>query len=395
MARSPDLAPNPAPPPTPTQQTAILGGLGGTSTASAIPGYHVDASGNYVSDSTGQPLIDPTTNQPLSATSTDPNTQAILNFFGSLGGSDTTAWNPNMRQPADPAQHQAALAAWQQSLVAAGIIPKGTPITYGLYDDTTIKATGAVLQFASANNLDPNAAVGALGQAYQSVASATYSADPALLKAEEALRKAQLPLDWADLNRRIQEQPLLDADLRRRIAEQPLLDADLARRLATEKALPQTYATQLKTDASSKWWIPLSDQAALDWGTRITNGSATQEDFTLWAQQQAAALYPQVAKYIQQGAQTSTLLDPYLQIAAKELDKDPATMTGDPRYFSPAFMDQNGQLPDTNTYLQKLRTLPEWRTTTSANNLASDWSAKLSETFGGVAGISTGALTQP
>lgn len=400
MAKSPDLPaatkpPIPAPPPTTKQQTSTLAGLGGSSTASAIPGYHVDAGGNYVSDTTGQPLIDPTTGQALSATATDPQTQAILNFFGQLGGSNMTAWNPNMRQPPDPAAHQAALAEWQRSLVASGIIPKGQPITYGLYDDVTIKATGAVLQFASANNLDPNVAVGRLGQAYSAVAGATYSADPALLRAEEQLRRAQLPLDWADLNRRIKEQPLLDADLQRRIKEQPLLDADLARRLATEKALPQTTATKLKSDARNKWWIPLSDQAALDWGTRIAQGQATEEDFTIWAQQQAAALYPQIAKYVQAGAQTSTLLDPYLQIAGKELDKDPQTMIGDPRYFSPSFMDQNGVLPDTNTYLQKLRTLPEWRTTTSANNLANDWSAKLAETFGGVAGISTGALTQP
>jgi hypothetical protein len=401
VARSPDLPaakpkpPAPAPPPTTKQQTATLAGLGGSSTASAIPGYHVDASGNYVSDTTGQPLIDPTTNQPLSASATDPNTQAILDFFGQLGGTDTTAWNPNMRQPADPAAHQAALASWQHSLVSAGIIPANQPITYGLYDDATIKATGAVLQFAGGNNLDPNAAVGKLGEAYHSVASATSTADPALLAAERALRRAQLPLDWADLNRRIAEQPILDAELKRRIAEQPLLDADLARRLAVEKALPQTTATKLKTDARDKWWIPLGDSAALDWGTRISKGQATEEDFTLWAQGQAASLYPQVAKYITQGAQTSTVLDPYLQLAAKELDKNPATMVGDTRYFSPAFMDQNGALPDTNTYLQKLRTLPEWRTTTSANNLANDWSAKLAETFGGVAGISTGALTQP
>jgi hypothetical protein len=403
----------PAPAPAPTKKSTVQvgGALGGASSASAVPGYHIDASGNYVSDTTGQALLDPTTGQPLSATAgTDPNTQATIDFLNNLGSTGVGAWNPNMTTYATPAQHQAALSAWQHKLVDAGLIPPNQPVTFGFYDDYTIKMTQGVMQFGRNNGIaDPTTSVGELGKAYKSVAAATSSADPALLAAERALRRAQLPLDWNDLNRRIasqplldaelqrkiREQPVLDAELARRIAEQPLLDAELARKQAVEAALPQQTADKLLTEARTRWWIPLSQQAALDWGTRITKGTASEEDFTQWAQGQAGALFPQIKQYIDRGAQTSTLMDPYLQIAAKELDKNPGTLIGDTRIFGPNFMDQNGVLPDTNTYLQKLRTLPEWRTTTSANNLANDWSAKLSETFGGVAGIASGPLTQP
>lgn len=403
--------PAPAPAPTKKSTTTVGGALGGATSASAVPGYHIDASGNYISDTTGQPLLDPTTGQPLSATAgTDPNTQATIDFFKNLGGSGAGAWNPNMVTVASPEQHKAALADWQHRLVNAGLIPANQPVTYGLYDDYTVKMTQAVLQFGRNNDItDPNASLTAIGNAYKAVGGGASTGDPALLAAERALRRAQLPLDWndlarrtaaqplldADLQRRIKEQPVLDAELARRIAEQPMLDTELQRKLAAEKALPQQTADKLLTEARDKWWIPLSAGAALDWGTRIAKGEASPEDFTQWAQGQAGALFPQIKQYIDRGAQTSTLMDPYLQIAAKELDKNPGTLIGDTRIFGPNFMDQNGVLPDTNTYLQKLRTLPEWRTTTSANNLANDWGAKLAETFGGVSGIATGPLTQP
>lgn len=363
--------PQPAPPPS-TKTEQQIAGTGGSTIDPAL----LQAAGSSDPNVSG-PAIQQIMAQSGKSDAVGTATQQYLDSLGipvvtpemALHGTEPPAGN-----------RQQAVADWQAQLSAAGLLPSG--YTRGYLDQPTINATYQVMAFGTANKLaSPSDALNALHASYQAVATSS-TADPALIKAEQDLRRAQLPLDWADLQRRIKEQPLLDAELQRRLAD--------------EKALPQQEAQAVQKIAHDDWWVPLSDQAATDWGTRIAQGKSTEAEFTTWAQGQAAALYPTLASFINNGAKTATLLDPYAQLAAHELDKAAPDLQGNMRYFNPSMLTgADGSLVNTNDYLVKLRQMPEWRTTTSANELANDWSAKLAQTFGGVSGLSTGPLTAP
>ena len=84
----------------------------------------------------------------------------------------------------------------------------------------------------------------------------------------------------------------------------------------------QSTANTLGGIAQS-YGVPLSSQTAFAWAQKIAEGTATQEGFQAYAQDQAKLHFPTLAKHIDQGMTVKQLADPYLQIAAQTLGVDP------------------------------------------------------------------------
>ena len=86
----------------------------------------------------------------------------------------------------------------------------------------------------------------------------------------------------------------------------------------------QTIDTMRK--AAADYLVPLSDQAIQSWGTRVLAGTATADDFTEYAKQQAKGLFPTLAPVIDRGISVSQYLDPYKQLAAQTLGVAPESV---------------------------------------------------------------------
>ena len=135
-------------------------------------------------------------------------------------------------------------------------------------------------------------------------------------------------------------------------------------------------------DISRSSWVELDDKTLGLWTARIFNQEATEEDFTGFLRDRAKGLFPHWQKQLEAGADVGSLVAPYLNLAAKELEKDPDTLLGDTRIFQPILGGQDLSLQG---FLGHIRTLSEWKTTGHANQLASDWLSKLGSDFGQVA----------
>ena len=74
---------------------------------------------------------------------------------------------------------------------------------------------------------------------------------------------------------------------------------------------------------AQSYGVPLSQQASFAWAQKIAEGTATQDGFTAYAQDQAKLHFPTLAKHIDQGMTVRQLADPYLQLASQTLGIDP------------------------------------------------------------------------
>ena len=77
---------------------------------------------------------------------------------------------------------------------------------------------------------------------------------------------------------------------------------------------------------AQSYGIPLAPATAFQWAQKIAAGTATQDGFTAWSQDQAKSLYPTLAKHIDQGMTVQQLANPYAQIAGQVLGVDPNSL---------------------------------------------------------------------
>lgn len=147
---------------------------------------------------------------------------------------------------------------------------------------------------------------------------------------------------------------------------------------------------------ASSYEIPVSDaavashaQAALTSGMDQTQAEA---NFTEYAKQVAAGLYPSLAPQIQGGVDVSTLLDPYKNLIEKTVGIDPGTIDfTNPKYgvFLNGAVDPatNRAAPMTLSQVsQKLMQDPQYgyQNTQEGKNAASSLVSSLLKTFGAV-----------
>lgn len=100
---------------------------------------------------------------------------------------------------------------------------------------------------------------------------------------------------------------------------------------------PTGKVTGISADLKSQarnYATTLSDASFTQWGKQILAGTATMDTFKDYLSTQAKLLLPGMAAQIDQGFDVKTLVDPYMQRAAKLLDLDPNTMDfTDPKWL--------------------------------------------------------------
>jgi hypothetical protein len=115
---------------------------------------------------------------------------------------------------------------------------------------------------------------------------------------------------------------------------------------------------QLRKTASD-YLVPLSDNTLNQWTQNVLSGSATADDFTEYAKQQARSMFPTLSADIDRGVTVQQYADPYKQIAAQTLNINPE----DVNFMDPKWRSALDNVDPTTKQRQPLS--------------LSDWSAKI------------------
>lgn len=135
----------------------------------------------------------------------------------------------------------------------------------------------------------------------------------------------------------------------------------------------------------SKYLIGVSQQDAWNWTREIMAGSQTMEGVESILTQQARNLYPHLSAQLNDGT-FSQVVATYQNQIAQLLEKNPADVfLADPKYQKVLdFVDDSGNRRMMTNYElgQYVRSMPEWRYTTSAREQSAELGQKLLETLG-------------
>jgi hypothetical protein len=138
-----------------------------------------------------------------------------------------------------------------------------------------------------------------------------------------------------------------------------------------------------------KYLVPMSDGALGNWVQSIVDGTDTEDTFQEWLRNQAKSQFPTLTAGIDAGHDSLTLLDPYVQIAARELGlaADGIDMS-DPKWMGglvvtdPKTGERN--MPTLDKWRTFIRTDPRfgWDTTVGAQTWRASWATCWPRTSG-------------
>jgi hypothetical protein len=173
------------------------------------------------------------------------------------------------------------------------------------------------------------------------------------------------------------------------------IQGDIASKWAYNKNVAQTGLAGQTIDklrtAANDYMVPLSDQTINAWTEKVLAGNATADDFTEYAKQQSASMFPVWSQQIKSGLTAQQLADPYRQTAAQLLGIDPNSVNFmDPKWR--ALIDtvdpKTGQhvplsLADAQT---QIRSNPTFGYDQSANGrqTAAQLTTQLAQAFGAI-----------
>lgn len=78
------------------------------------------------------------------------------------------------------------------------------------------------------------------------------------------------------------------------------------------------------TQATTDYLVPISDPTLQSWTKQIIGGTQTEENFRTYLIDQAKSLFPYLANALDTGLSVRQYVDPYVQMAAKTLELNPA-----------------------------------------------------------------------
>lgn len=143
------------------------------------------------------------------------------------------------------------------------------------------------------------------------------------------------------------------------------------------------------TAAARDMGVSLSPLTQLDWQTQIATGTTDINSFKAYLAEQAKSLYPSLAGFIDSGGTVRQYVDPYAQLASKELGMNPADFDlSDPKWSAPI------QQIDPKTGDRTAMTLSQWQSTlrsdpkygydmtTGARDQAAQFATSLAQQFG-------------
>jgi hypothetical protein len=137
--------------------------------------------------------------------------------------------------------------------------------------------------------------------------------------------------------------------------------------------------------------VPVSEATLDEWAQRVLAGDIDIKSFEGWAREQAKSLFPGMAAALDRGITVRQYVDPYVQLAARELELDPNTIDlSDPKWSRPLFqMGKDGErvqmsLADWQAEVRGNRQYG-WHKTKAARAMSYDFASTLLETFGRIA----------
>lgn len=139
---------------------------------------------------------------------------------------------------------------------------------------------------------------------------------------------------------------------------------------------------------SRDYLVPLSDKTLDQWTTNVLRGEATPEDFASYAKDQAKSLFPELAPAIDKGLTVSQYLDPYREVAARELEMSPEDVDWfDNKWAQAVFQtdEKSGRrVMGLADWQRTLRTDKRfgWDKTTGARDAASQFATEIASMFG-------------
>ncbi len=157
--------------------------------------------------------------------------------------------------------------------------------------------------------------------------------------------------------------------------------------LAQQLKTPQEVAEQLFEKAHGDYFVNLSKQDAVTWANNIINGKSSYGEFDDYLRGQAATLYPFYKDSISNGVLPKALFGPALNTLSSELETSTEGVIANPKLWGEITAQAAGTkgqftAADWVTYA---RSLPEWKKTQGAAQMAGDFSDKLLREFGAVA----------
>ncbi len=106
---------------------------------------------------------------------------------------------------------------------------------------------------------------------------------------------------------------------------------------------------------ANQYGVPLSDQAAMDWATKLAQGAITEDSVKGYLVEQAKSLFPALAGALDRGITVAQYADPYIQIAQQELGINPASVS----FTDPKWMQALNQV-DPKTGQRVSMSLDDW-----------------------------------
>jgi hypothetical protein len=137
---------------------------------------------------------------------------------------------------------------------------------------------------------------------------------------------------------------------------------------------------------ASDYLVPLSEQTIDQWGKQIIAGTATNEGFTDYAKGVAKQMFGHYAADIDAGRTVKQLADPFVQVAARDLEltADQIDLM-DPKWRKALELDpETGQPMQLSKWQRTIRSDSSygWDTTQNARGEAAEFAKKIAEAFG-------------
>lgn len=115
--------------------------------------------------------------------------------------------------------------------------------------------------------------------------------------------------------------------------------------------------------AAGDFAVPLADGVIDKWLTDIEFGTKTAQDFRDYLADMAKSRFPQFGDALDHGRTIRDMMDPYIQLAAQELDIPPDSITfSDPKWM------QALDYVDPKTGVRRPMTLAEWQQALRSGN---------------------------
>lgn len=169
---------------------------------------------------------------------------------------------------------------------------------------------------------------------------------------------------------------------------QRYLAADVKVKASGNTGMTATTVDSLKEQAS-QYGVPMSQQTLQMWTTQVLRGMVPAESFTSYLKEQAKSLFPGLSKAIDAGVTVEQYVEPYRQLAARTLERNPEEFRLDNPFMMKALYGQTAEGSRAQMSLAEfqnyLRGTDGYRGTREAQEMAASFTNTITDLFGATA----------